>query len=408
MNSNYDSKKGPIVPLCPVEKNLQYILTKRKILSSDDPDILIMRNPHNLGRSLVFTHQPISEGETLGKRRINQISTQNIKYRKLAVSKCSNPNELQTQILLSEYQKMKVKHLCKIKAGFTREQYENLMKELEFTGPMVDKFQRALKDANIYAPGGQKIYRELMHRNTFAMDCGIIEISTTTNQKTSIKRYPFSVISEVLTEIQRLAQIDADNFNSVWHIGQRLDTYYSQFVFDHGKHHNAGGTQSMHALATHSNSNYTTILLIEGADEPRALNAVSKNLFLELSKSETFIEIDFPEFQEEVEEPVILFDTDVEMYDHPCEHCDLYFQTKNDLDFHTQNTHKYFCDSCTRSFKTQNSLTKHKNSHYSFIINSKNSKYAHSKIRGSVPRIQLKKAKQQFLKRFRQNNIKIS
>jgi hypothetical protein len=38
----------------------------------------------------------------------------------LAVSKCSNPNELQTQILLSEYQKMKVKHLCKIKAGFTR------------------------------------------------------------------------------------------------------------------------------------------------------------------------------------------------------------------------------------------------------------------------------------------------
>ena len=46
------------------------------------------------------------------------------------------------------------------------------MKELEFTGPMVDKFQRALKDANIYAPGGQKIYRELMHRNTFSMDCG--------------------------------------------------------------------------------------------------------------------------------------------------------------------------------------------------------------------------------------------
>ena len=46
---------------------------------------------------------------------------------------------------------------------------------------MVDKFQRAMKDAGILTPGGQKVYRELVHRNSFAMDVGNKIVHTSVN-----------------------------------------------------------------------------------------------------------------------------------------------------------------------------------------------------------------------------------
>ena len=195
----------------------------------------------------------------------------------------------------------------------------------------------------------------------------------------------------------------------VWNIGQKLDTYYCQLVIDHGKGHNVGGVQSLHARATHAKSNFTTVLLIEGKDEPRALDQVAAKLYAALSQQDIIIEIDFPEHNETYEnaQELTLFDTDQILYDFPCPHCNRFYYNEFDLHNHIFESHKFICH-CKKSFKTEIAYEKHQETHFSFEIKSQPNSYKHSKIRGPVPRSQLKHAKEQWFKKFRQNNIKIS